>query len=93
MFADDTNITISAETAEDLEEKLNNELNNVHNWLLPNKLTVNVDKSEYMLIGSRQILAGINCAPTINLGGKNLKRGYSPFCASVLLITKVGHQI
>ena len=23
----------------------------------------------------------------------NLKRGYSPFCASVLLITKVGHQI
>ena len=33
MFADDTNITISAETAEDLEEKLNNELNNVHNWL------------------------------------------------------------
>ena len=24
---------------------------------------------------------------------KHLKRGYSPFCASVLLITKVGHQI
>ena len=47
MFADDTNITISAETAKDLEEKLNNELNNVHNWLLANKLTVNVDKSEY----------------------------------------------
>ena len=23
----------------------------------------------------------------------SLKRGYSPFCASVLLITKVGHQI
>ena len=73
MFADDTNITISAETAEDLEEKLNNELNNVHNWLLANKLTVNVDKSEYMLIGSRQRLAGIDCKPTINLGGKNLR--------------------
>ena len=42
MFADDTNITISAKNAEDLEEKLNNELNNVHNWLLANKLTVNV---------------------------------------------------
>ena len=40
MFADDTNITISAKNAEDLEEKLNNELNNVHNWLLANKLTV-----------------------------------------------------
>ena len=34
MFADDTNITISAKNAEDLEEKLNDELNNVHNWLL-----------------------------------------------------------
>ena len=35
MFADGTNnITIFAKSAEDLEEKLNNELNNVHNWLL-----------------------------------------------------------
>ena len=33
MFADDTNVTISAKNAEDLEEKLNNGLNNVHNWL------------------------------------------------------------
>ena len=45
MFADDTNVTISAKNAEDLEKKLNNELNNAHNWLLVNKLTVNVDKS------------------------------------------------
>ena len=45
MFADDTNITISVKNAEGFEEKLNNELNNVHNWLLANKLTVNVDKS------------------------------------------------
>ena len=63
MFADDTNRTISAKNAEDLEEKLSNELNNVHNWLLANKLTVNVDKSEYMLIGSRQRLAGIDSEP------------------------------
>ena len=34
MFADNTNITISAKNAEDFEEKLNNELSNVHNWLL-----------------------------------------------------------
>ena len=74
MFADDTNITISAKNAEDLEEKLNNELNNVHNWLLANKLTVNVDKTEYMLIGSRQRLAGIDSEPVINIGGKNLRR-------------------
>ena len=34
MFADDTNITISAKNAEDVEEKFNHELSNVHNWLL-----------------------------------------------------------
>ena len=74
MFADDANITILAKNAEDLEEKSNNELNNVHNMLLPNKLTVNVDKSEYMLIGSRQRLAGIDCGPIINIEGENLRR-------------------
>ena len=37
MFADDTNITICAKNAEDLEEKLNNGLNNMHNWLLAKK--------------------------------------------------------
>ena len=38
------------------------------------------------VIVSREIL-------TNNLCKRLLKRGYSPFCASVLLITKVGHQI
>ena len=47
---------------------------NVHNLLLANKLTVNVDKKEYMLIGSRQRLAGIDIEPIINIGGKNLRR-------------------
>ena len=74
MFANDANITISAKNAEDFEEKLNNELSNVYNWLSANKLTVNVDKSEYMLIGSRQRLAGIDSEPIINIGGKNLRR-------------------
>ena len=29
----------------------------------------------------------------LNCIGNTLKKGYSPFCTSVLLITKVGHQI
>ena len=73
MFADDTNVTISAKNAADLEGKLNDKLNNIHNWLLANKLTVNVDKSEYMLIGSRQRLAGIDSDPTNQHRKKKLK--------------------
>ena len=40
----DTNLTASANTIEDLEEILNNELDNVHSWLVANKLTLNVKK-------------------------------------------------
>ena len=57
MYADDTNITVHGNTAKDLEVKLNSELNNVHNWLITNRLTLNVKKTEYMLIGSRQKLS------------------------------------
>ena len=42
----------------------------IYNWLLAHKLTVNVDRSEYMLIGSRQRLAGMDSEPIINIGEK-----------------------
>ena len=39
----------------------------------------------------------LNClhhaTPRMSADDTSLKTGYSPFCASVLLITKVGHQI
>jgi hypothetical protein len=53
MFADDTNISASAESADKLEEKLNSDLGNIYKWLVANKLTLNVSKTEYMIIGSR----------------------------------------
>ena len=46
----------------------------MHNWLLANKLTLNADKSEYIVTGSRQRLAGIHSEPINNIGGKNLRR-------------------
>ena len=70
MFADDTYVTICEKTSEEIEGKLNNELSNAHNWLLATTLTVNVDKSEYMLIGSWQRLAGVDRQPKIDVGGE-----------------------
>ena len=55
-----------------MEGKVNNEVNNVHNWLLANKLTVNIDKNEYMLIDSPQRLAGTDRQLKINMGGINV---------------------
>ena len=38
----------------EVEVKLNTDLGNVHERLMANKLTLNMDKTEYMVIGSRQ---------------------------------------
>lgn len=41
----------------ELELALNAELANLHEWLNVNKLSLNIAKTEFMLIGSRQRLA------------------------------------
>jgi len=51
MFADDTNLTLPEH-----ELALAPELNNLSCWLKANKLSVNVAKTEQMVIGSRQRL-------------------------------------
>jgi len=54
MFADDTNLTLSAKTLTELKLALAPELNNLSCWLKANKLSLNVAKTELMVIGSRQ---------------------------------------
>ena len=55
MFADDTNLTLSAKTLTELKLALTPELNNLSCWLKANKLSLNVAKTELMIIGSRQM--------------------------------------
>ena len=54
MFEDDTSISISGSSLVDLEQETNSELLNLHGWLKANKLSLNVAKTEFMVIGSRQ---------------------------------------
>ena len=56
MFADDTNITFAASTLIDLEKCLNTELRSLNRWLISNKLSLNVARTEFMVIGSNQRL-------------------------------------
>ena len=57
MYADDTSISIAASSLPDLESVLNTKLANLHEWLNVNKLSLNIAKTELMLISSRQRLA------------------------------------
>ena len=56
MYADDTSISIAASSLPELESVLNTELANLHEWLNVDKLSLNIAKTELMLIGSRQRL-------------------------------------
>ena len=74
LIADDTNLTKIGATSHDIEMKLEKDLSNVHNWLLANKLTLNVKKTEYMIIGSRQKLSQIINEPVLSIGSESVSR-------------------
>ena len=44
MFADDTNLTTSGASINDVQSNLNKDMENEHQWLLSNKLTLNKEK-------------------------------------------------
>ena len=66
MYADDTNVTFSAATIPDLESQINSDLKYIDRWLKANKLSLNVAKTEFMVISSRQKLQSLN-GNTINI--------------------------
>jgi hypothetical protein len=74
MFADDTNLTTASSNKEELQRRLNFDLELMHNWLLANKLTLNKDQTEYMLIGSHQRLSTVETDPILEFGDTKIKR-------------------
>ena len=61
MYADDTNVTFAASDMPGLETKINTELKSINLWLRANKLrSLNVAKTEFMVISSRQKLQSLN---------------------------------
>ena len=66
MFADGTNVSLVSSTLFELENMLNQELQNLNIWLKVNKLNLNIAKTEFMMIGSRQRL-NVNVDGHINI--------------------------
>ena len=54
MFADDTNISYASDSLNETQYVINSELENLSNWLMANKLSLNIAKTELMIIGSQQ---------------------------------------
>ncbi len=55
IFADDTSLSCEGFSPYEIETKLNKDIENVHRWLTANKLSLNMKKSEFMIIGSRRV--------------------------------------
>ena len=51
LFADDTALYCSSQSARELQTMLNQDLDRLAQWLYEHKLTLNVSKSKFMLIG------------------------------------------
>ena len=56
LYADDTAITLSSKTFQDLELKMNSALDTLSNWFAYNKLSLNSVKSKVMLFGTVPML-------------------------------------
>ena len=61
LYADDTVIYCYHTHLSDIERNLNEDLLKVAHWLNENKLTLNLDKTKCMIIGSSYRLARIGC--------------------------------
>ena len=52
-FADDTVLTLTQEFVTDLNNPMNAELRKLDNWLKLNKLSLNYNKTKFMIIGTK----------------------------------------
>ena len=69
MLADDTSMFISGTDAATISTKFNNELMNVATWLQANKLSLNVDKSNFMIFkGNKKDTSNVH----IEIGGRSI---------------------
>ena len=69
MYADDTHLSYADKDLNIVQSSLNEDLLNISKWLIANKLTLNMTKSECMLFGSRQKLNALTASPVLSING------------------------
>ncbi len=70
LFADDISILLANKKLDILEQIMNTELQKVSAWLLANKLSLNISKSNFLLISSRKTDKSIK----LKINSKDLKQ-------------------
>ena len=60
LFADDTTIHGSSKSLESIEENMQKDLDNINKWCDENKMKINENKTNCMLLGTNQRLANLS---------------------------------
>ena len=85
MYADDTNLTYSAQNQDELFQSLSHDLNNLKLWLDSNRLSLNVVKTKCMFTGTRHKISLLPSEPDISLDGHLIERVTTYKCLGVEL--------
>ena len=77
LYADDTSISYSSSSLVDIKQTLNSELNDLKLWMQGNKLSLNVLKTQAMVVGShpkiKKIIDKIVDHPQFFIGGSQIE--------------------
>ena len=74
MFADDTSLTACAKDPVELESTLNDDLKVIYNWLKVNKLTLNVNKTKYIILSNHYRLNNLSHEFELKVEHQTLKQ-------------------
>ena len=85
LFADDTNLFYSCDKLDKLITTVNRELMNLATWFRANKLSLNVDKTNFMIFGHKKIPQG---CPPFSIDGSIIKGVDSTKFLGVLIDAK-----
>ena len=76
VYADDTSLTSSDVKLDNVTQVINSELGKLKEWLQGNKLSLNIDKTTSMIIGTKRKLIdenGENMLPNFTLDGETIQ--------------------
>ena len=85
LYADDSNLTFSAKSVNEVQKVMNQDLGEVSTWLGANKLTLNVLKTEYMLMATHQKLSSIPKEPAVVVHNEQIERVDEYNCLGITL--------
>ena len=105
LYADDSCLLVSGKNVQDIENTLSHELQNVSDWLVDNKLSLHLGKTESIIFGSHKRLKNkkelnvvcngvkIDSKPNVNYLGTKLDQTLSGETTANSVISKCNSRL